>query len=405
MTNPTHSFYSNSPTLRVARREFRRIAARKSWYLLMVIMPLVVFSLTSYIYRNRVVVDIPIGLCDLDNTELSRTLARSFESTRSLKIADHLLSVADIKDAVRNGSIQGAVYIPAGLESDIKRGKPATIVVYDNRANIIIGNLILKDASTICGTISAGVLMKKLEAGGLSPDQALALANPIRVESHALYNPAYNYANFLSPAVVMVLLQMLIMILAVVVINDEINNGTLVELFAAADGKVSAVLWGKSLAHLSVHSATGIGMLVLLFPLLDIPIHGSLFLAIPFMILFIAASFLPGLAISSLVSSKFLATDVAAFYNSPAFLFSGYTFPLWAMPGLHHAYALLLPFTHFLNGFLKVYQYNAPARYLLPEAGMLSIFVVVSLLAAVGLLKYRVKPMAEKALAKPGVTP
>ena len=162
----------------------------------------------------------------MDNTSLSRLIARSFESTRSLKISSHISSIDDIKDAVRAGSIQGAVYIPAGLEREIKLGKPATIVIYNNTSNIIIGNLILKDASTISGTISAGVLMNKLEAGGLSNEQALTLANPIRVESHSLFNPAYNYSNFLSPAVVMVLLQMVIQILAVVVINDEINNGT-----------------------------------------------------------------------------------------------------------------------------------------------------------------------------------
>jgi len=61
------SLFTSSPTLRVMRREFGRIAARKAWYILMIIMPLVVFSITSYIYRDRVVVDIPIGMCDMDN--------------------------------------------------------------------------------------------------------------------------------------------------------------------------------------------------------------------------------------------------------------------------------------------------------------------------------------------------
>jgi len=235
--------------------------------------------------------------------------------------------------------------------------------------------------------------MKRLQSSGLSPEQALVLANPIRIDSYSLFNPGYNYANFLSPAIVMVLLQMLIMILAVVVINGEITDGTLADLFQTANGRVSAVLWGKTLAHVTIHSAIGLGVLAMLFPLFGIPIHGSILLAIPFMIYFVAASFLPGLAISCLFNNKFLVTDIAAFYNSPAFLFSGYTFPLWAMPGFHYFYAQLLPFTHFLTGFLKIYQYNAPARYLLPEIGALSIFVFGSLIAAAALLKYRVKPM------------
>jgi len=394
-------FFSNSPILRVMRREFGRIAERKAIYTLMIIVPLIVFFLVSYIYRDRVVVDIPIGMCDLDNSELSRTIVRSIESTRSLAISGKVSSVDDIKNEMRKGAIHGAIYIPSDLERDIKSGKPATIVIYKNTANLIIGNLILKDASTISQTVSAGVLMKRLQASGLSPDQALALANPIRINSYALFNPGYNYANFLSPAIVMVLLQMLVQILAVVVINDEINDGTLVDLFQTANGKVSAVLWGKTLAHVAVHSATGFGVLAMLFPLFGIPIQGSILLAIPFMIYFVAASFLPGLAISCLSNNKFLVTDIAAFYNSPAFLFSGYTFPLWAMPGFHYFYAQLLPFTYFLNGFLKIYQYDAPASSLLPEIGALSIFVFGSLIAAAALLKYRVKPMANAASSAP----
>lgn len=386
-------FLSKSPTLLVMRREFRRIGERKAVYTLMIIVPLVVFFLVSYIYKDRVVVDIPIGVCDLDNSELSRTIVRFIESTRSLNIATDMSSVDDIENNMSRGAIQGAVYIPAGLEGDVKSGKSVTIVIYKNTANLIIGNLILRDAATISQTISAGILRKRLEANGLSPDQAMVLANPIRIDSYSLFNPGYNYANYLPPAIVMVLLQMLVQILAVVVINEEVNELTLANLFRTAHGSVWAVLFGKTLAHVAIHSATGLGVLALLFPLFGIPIQVSILLAIPFMIYFIAASFLTGLAMSCLFNNKFLVTDIAAFYNSPAFLFSGYTFPLWAMPAFHNFYAQLLPFTHFLNGFLKIYQYNAPADSLLPEVGALSIFVFGSLTAATALLKYRIKPM------------
>ena len=394
----------NSPTLNVMRREFRRIRERKAVYTLMIVVPLILFFSLAYIYRDRVVVDIPVGICDFDNSELSRTIIRSVEATRSLKIVSSLSSVDEIRDEMRKGTIQGAFYIPSDLEEDIKRGKSATIVVYKASANIIIGNLILKDASTISQTISAGILIKRLEAGGLSTDQALTLANPIRITSHSLYNPGYNYANFLPPGIIMVLLQMLIMILAVVVINDEVNDGTLADLFQTARGKVSAVLFGKTLAHLAIHTATGLGVLGLLFPLFGIPIKGSFLLAVLFMLCFIAASFLPGLVISCLFKNRFVATDIAAIFNSPAFLFSGYTYPLWAMPGPHYFYAQLLPFTHFLNGFIKIYQYDAPALSLIPEFGALSIFVLGSTIAGALLLKYRIKPMVGKASPSRGVT-
>lgn len=394
MSNFIEKVFSDSPTLRVMRREFRRIFSRKALYSLMIIMPLIIFFMMFYIYRDRVIIDMPVGVVDNDDSELSRMIVRSIESTRSLKITGHYSSVDEIREGMRKGNIQGAFYIPEDLEKDIKRGKSGTIVVYKNSSNIIIGNLILKDASTIVQTISAGIVMKRLQAGGLSADQALVMANPIRIESNSLFNPGYNYANFLPPGIVMVLLQMLIMIMAVVAINDEINEKTIHDLFETAGGKVHAVLFGKMLAHTAIHIATGMGVLGLLFPLFKVPFNGSMLLAVPFMIYFIIAGFLPGFVVSCMFNNRFIATDFAAFYNSPAFLFSGYTYPLWAMPGVHNWYAQILPFTHFLSGFMKIYQYNAPAVSLLPELGALSIFIAVSLIAAPLLLKYRIKPMA-----------
>lgn len=386
------SFF-RSATGRVMRREFRRIGDHKVTGILIIVCPLIVFIVLAGIYHGRVVVDIPIGICDLDNSELSRTIIRSFESTRSLKIAGYAQSVDGIQDDMRRGAIQGGVVIPANLETDIKSNKQGTVVVYKNTANLIIGNLILKDASSITQTISAGILLKRLEARGLAAEQAMSLANPIRIDSYSLFNPGYNYANFLIPGLVMVILQMLIMVVGVLVINGEINEGTLKDLFDTADGKVTAVLFGKTLAHLTLHSATGLGVLGLLFPLFGIPLRGSTMVAMALMVYFIAACFLVSLVVSCIVRDKFIATDFAALFNSPAFLFSGYTFPLWAMPGLHRTYAQLLPFTHFLSGFLKIYQLGAPARYLLPELTALSIFVGGSLVAALFLLKYRVKPL------------
>ena len=73
------------------------------------------------------------------------------------------------------------------------------------------------------------------------------------------------------------------------------------------------------------------------------------------------------------------ATEVAIFLVTPAFLFSGLTFPAWAMPAADAWYAQTMPFTPFLTAFMKVYQMNAPLKYIVPEVLHLSAFLFVSL--------------------------
>ena len=109
---------------------------------------------------------------------------------------------------------------------------------------------------------------------------------------------------------------------------------------------------------------------------------------------FIIVSFFMGFFISCIFRDLFVATEVAVFINTPAFIFSGYTFPLWGMPKFHSIYAQIIPFTHFLNGFLKLYQYNAPVHYLLPEIGILSIFLAGSVILSLLFLFFKGRHLA-----------
>lgn len=374
---------------RIMAREWRRIAGRRNLYLLMIVLPLVLFVAVAAIYCEKVVKALPVAVVDADHSELSRSLTRAVAADRLFRIAEGVNSTAGIAEAMRAGRIQGAFYMPEGMERDIKRGVPARMVVYRNHFNLLSGNMIYKEATTIGRMASAAVLMKKLRARGLGEEQALALANPVSVDTQVLFNPAYNYANYLVPGLLPAFMQMLIMLVAVLVISAEYHEGTLAELFAAADGRAGALLLGKSLPHLLVHSAMGLGLLGILFPLMQIPLAAPALTILGLFVLFIAASFFLGLMISCLVHNQMLATEAAVFINTPAFMFSGYTFPLWGMPGLHQGFAQIMPFTHFLTAFIKLYQMGAPLHNLRREMVILSLFIVVPAAVSWALLHYR----------------
>ncbi|MBQ0786256.1 MAG: ABC transporter permease, partial [Oceanihabitans sp.] len=87
-----------------------------------------------------------------------------------------------------------------------------------------------------------------------------------------------------------------------------------------------------------------------------------------------------GFGVSLLIKNEVIALDVAIFYNSPAFIFSGFTFPIWAMPWLNSMYAQLNPYTHFLTGFLKIYQLDTPLYFIGTEVSKLTIFFMIALL-------------------------
>jgi ABC-2 type transport system permease protein len=58
------------------------------------------------------------------------------------------------------------------------------------------------------------------------------------------------------------------------------------------------------------------------------------------------------------------------------------------MPLFHQIFAQGMPYTHFLYGFLKLYQMGAPAADILPEVGRLSIFIILSAAVTLFALRY-----------------
>ncbi|RLD14871.1 hypothetical protein DRI50_04775 [candidate division KSB1 bacterium] len=373
----------------VMRREFERIRTRKTLWMLIIVMPALIFGVIAYIYSAGVVKNLPVAVYDQDNSALSRLIVRSLAANRSFEIVCYAQNIEQIKRDFKRGKIQAAIYIPQGTERKIKKGQSAHVVFYKNSSNIIIGNIAFKAAMTTLRTISAGVELRKLQAMGNMPQQALSKILPIEVHTQALYNPAYNYENYLVSGLLPILYQMIVMISAVLVISAEIKERTIQEAFRIANENIFTLALGKALPHLSLHFA-GIMLLVgIVFPLFGIPVHGPTIGLIAYLLYFVLVAFALGMFLSCLFTDMMLATEAAIFLSTPAFIFTGYTFPLEAMPRIHYWYAQLLPSTHFMSGFIKIYQMGTPVQFILPELGSLTVFLVLSLSGLFGLMFWR----------------
>ncbi|WP_317041116.1 ABC transporter permease [Niabella ginsenosidivorans] len=147
---------------------------------------------------------------------------------------------------------------------------------------------------------------------------------------------------------------------------------------------------GKNIAHLTVAWINYLLIAGIIFPLYGLSKPGAFW---PFFVLFSLLSLACigiGILVSTIVSDVITATDVALFYTSPAFVFSGFTFPRWAMPWYDQFYAGLMPYTPFLDGFIKVYFMQLPLYYARKECGVLLLFIGVTLLVSIILLQQKI---------------
>jgi ABC-2 type transport system permease protein len=291
-----------------------------------------------------------------------------------------------MENEMRRGRICGGFYFPSGMERDIKKGCTVHPVLYKNAQNILVGNYLSKEGLSILRTFNAGVLIKKLKMKGLSEQQALAIVNPVATDVSVLYNANFNYTGFLCPGLIFAQFQVIVMLSALLVMTRACERHELQCSPGGTPCTPGALLIGKTLPYFGLHCLTGMGIVLILFPVFDIKLPGAFSLTCGLMMLYIAASFVPGLIIGLIVPNSIFGAQVGILVNMPAFIFSGYTFPLSAIPTPLAHLSQILPFTHFVPAFFKLSITRAPIASASAELAALVAFIVPTLPLVYGLL-------------------
>ncbi len=385
------------PFIAVFLREIDRVAGRSSTRNLLFWVPLIVYFFLAFIYIRGGLHSIPVAVYDADNSSLSRTFVRYLDASKSIQVDEYLTSDDDIGNYfLDHPGIQAVFVLPKDMYKNILKGKQVQVSIFTNSTNIVFGNILKREAMTIATTISSGVLIERFKAAGLTGHQAMNLTMPITVHSKSLYNPYYNYLYYLIPGLLTVLLQMIMFFVATRALNSEFQEGTFDELYEMSGNSIGNILLGKSLTYLLFGMVITVLITGVIFTTFGIPVKGDITRLYLLFFLFIAANIFLGFLVSSIFEDQILSLDIAFFYNSPAFVFSGFTFPRLGMPAFDNFYADLIPYSHFMTAFFKIYQMDVASTYLKPEITALLIFLITGLLGAYIAVKIKLKLRAKK---------
>lgn len=381
--------------LTIAKNELAQIRNSRITLFLYSLFPLIIFLCFSIVYKNEIIREIPVAIIDEDKSDLSRTIILYIESSPSMKIISYCNTQDEVKEEFLRGNIHGAFYFPSELSRNIKSGKQSNVIMFIDASNLLISNSLLNDGTKILKTVNAGILLKKFKTSGITEKQAINLVNPIKVESNILYNPNYSYITYLIPGLTTFILMMIVMMGAVPIINHKITESDFRNELLLTNKKIFQIIIAKSIPHLLFHFANALILVGIIFPIFNIRIKSSPFILIIYLFYFIIISFSFGLMLSSLIPKRSFATEVALFILTPAFIYSGLTFPLWAMPQIHQSIAKLIPFTYFLSGFIKLYEMGTSLIYLKKEILVLSTFLIASFIITIISIKIRLKILKE----------
>lgn len=363
-------------------REWKRIFSIPNFYVVLLVIPPVIFFFYGLIYQKQFAKELPMAVWDEDQSSVSRTLTDMMEQNENIHFTHTAFSNAEIEKLMKEGKIFGAVHFPKNMESDAKKNHQSNITLYTNGAYLVPAKMIYKGAAEIIIKGGLAVVLEKAEKQGMPAQTANALVQPIKLNSTILYNPDFNYKMYLTPGLITVGLQMALIVAAVLILNLEFKRNTIDDLLEISHSS-SQIVIGKMLAHLSVSWILFVLVAFVVFPVYDLEKPGTDFNFFIIYTLMALACIGIGMMLSALSDNLLFVTDVALFFTSPAFVFSGFTFPRWAMPWYDQLYSDIMPYTHFLDGFIKLYFMQLPMHYAMPEVYKLLLFTGVTFPLAV----------------------
>ncbi len=326
-----------------------------------------------------------IAWMDMDRTPLSRDLRARFEGSGRFDVVAQPANEEEVQQILDHGAAQAIVRVLPEFERDVLRGRPTEVQVLVDGTNSNTASLVSGYAGEIIADFSQDVLSGQQNVRVLtrSPGGAVNLQAPrIDGRTRVWFNPDLHSRNYFVPGVIANIIMIVTLMLTALAIVREKEIGTMEQLMVTPIRPLELML-GKTLPFaivgiLDVALITSVALLVF-----HIPLRGSLLLLFACAVLFLMTSLGAGLFLSTISHTQQQAMMANFFFTTPAFMLSGFAFPIHNMPTVVQWLTYLNPLRYFIEIVRGLFLKGVGVSALWPDMLALAIYGLAVLSLAV----------------------
>lgn len=327
-------------------KELKQLKRDRMTFGMVVMIPLVQLLLFAYAINTNVR-DIPVGLLDKSQTGLSRVLTQTVTATSIVKFTHQYHSITAAKAALKRSEVRAILIIPNDVSQRLVRhnsiglGVPASSDQENSRP---VAQWLVDGSDTMIASS-----IKSLRNMPLTEllDKPANRSMPT-FEVTLLYNPEQRSVVSIVPGLVAVILTMTMIMFTSAAIVREKERGNM-ELLITTPLTSLELMIGKIIPYIFIGALQVTIILSLGYWLFNVPINGSLLQLSFATFLFICASLVLGLIISTIAKNQLQSMQMTIFILLPSILLSGFMFPYEGMPLTAQYIAEALPATHFMR--------------------------------------------------------
>jgi len=368
----------------VAKKEFIHVLRDPRSLMMGIGMPMMLLFLFGYALTLDVD-KVPLAVWDQANTVESREFISRFSGSRYFDLRISADNYRRIEDAIDRRRALIALVIPSDFSRRLSLGETAVVqaIVDGSDPNTATIALAYADATTL--GYSRQIAMNRLRRAGTELKMPTLDLIP-----RVWFNSDMTSRNFIFPGLIAVVMMIMAAILTSLSMAREWETGTMEQLIATPVTALELII-GKLAPYfcigvLDLILCIGVGEFVF-----NVPLRGSLWLLTPLAMLFLFGALSFGMLLSIITKRQLLASQLAIVTTVlPAFLLSGFIFPIENMPLPIQAVTHIITARYFVFILRGIYLKDVGLALLWPEALFLAAFGVIVMTVAVGKFKKKI---------------
>ena len=364
--------------LRMLIKEFTQVLRNPRMRAVVFVMPVVQVLIIGYAV-NTDVRHVPLAVYDLDRTPASRDLLARFEGSGCFDVVRRIQVEGEIQAVLDAGDAKAVLRINRGFAEDLDGGRTALAQLLLDGSDSNTASIILGYAARISADFNRTIIEQRFsKAAGLRLE-----ADPVALTWRAWFNPNLDSRNFFVPGVLAMLVAVVSIILSSMAIVREREIGTMEQIMVTPIGRLEFIL-GKTIpfaliGFVDVALITAIAVFWFQVPLLGNPLF--LFLGTG---LYLLSTLGVGLYISTVSTTQQQAMMTAFFFMLPAFMLSGFVYPIANMPKVVQWFTYLNPLRYYLVIIRGVFLKGLGMEVLWPQLLALALLGTTMLALAAG---------------------
>ncbi len=356
-------------------KEFIQVLRNPRMRAVIFVVPIVQVLIIGYAVSTDVR-HVPMAVYDLDASPASRELVAHFEGSGYFDVVHWISRESEVRETLDAGTTKVVLRLNSGFGQDLEGGRSAMAQLLLDGSDSNTGSVVMGYASRIVADFNRSVMAERFSrALGVTLE-----AEPVGVASRAWFNANLDSRNYFVPGVLAMLVAVVSVILSSMAIVREREIGTMEQIMVTPIGRLEFIL-GKTIPFALIGFVDVMLISLIAVFWFQVPMLGNPLFLILGTGLYLLSTLGVGLFISTVSSTQQQAMMTAFFFMLPAFMLSGFVYPIANMPEPVQWFTYLNPLRYYLVIIRGVYLKGLGFHVLWPQmlalallgAGMLSL--------------------------------